>query len=172
MGWGSAKPEAGAVNPLIAGPLQARFWASKLLWGQVPSLPPLQTEAWLSPEPSGWQGLRLRPVSSLDSGSLEFSEHWELEKEFRGLSLFSLRFLRRVPKSQLTFLILFWGGCSQWGGVGELLRGWGAPGKAEDEASAKAEILSPGLSLEKLVDPFPFPPFAWQPQPLPCPVDL
>lgn len=50
-----------------------------------------------------------------DCSSLEFSERWELEKEIRGVSLFSLYFLSLVPKSQLTFLTLFWGGCSKWG---------------------------------------------------------
>lgn len=50
-----------------------------------------------------------------DCSSLEFSEHWELEKEIRGVSLFSPYFLSLVPQSQLTFLTLFWGGCSKWG---------------------------------------------------------
>lgn len=77
--------------------------------------------------------------------------------------MFSLYFLSLVPKSQLYFLTLFWGGCSKWSGellteVGGL---WGRRKMKHHSLVAASNLprqrfphLSPGPQPEKQVEPF------------------
>lgn len=171
MGFSKARGQ-GQFNPFVAGPREAGFWAPRLLVGAAAEPLALRAEVW--------PRLGLVWVAGTDaysdSGSLEFSEHWELAKEVRGLSLFPLHSLRLVPESQLSCSALFWRSCPKWGW--ELLQVLGSLGEAEDEAAlprccfpaAQAErflsLPCPPPQPKKQVGPPTFP------QRLPGPVDL